>query len=237
MPSIDSILHGGLLLHRLTEISGEAGSGKSQLVFHLCLTAQFPKQLGGLQKKTLYINTEGPFTTERVLAMARHLIKRHNLDTTATELLENFIYISVFDYEELLQLLKVRLPRLLEMEPIGLVVIDSVAAVFRTHCNYIDRAKNMRSLVYMLERLGKINDFGVVCVNQVRTNPNSMEIDVAPALGLAWANLVSTRIQLYKEESVVKDGAIMQKRTLRVIWAPNVPPNEATFYMSGEGIS
>lgn len=82
----------------LTEISGKAGSGKTQLAMNLCLTAQFPKALGGLHKKTLYINTEGPFTTERVLQMARHLIQRHRLKVTATEMLENFIYISVFDH-------------------------------------------------------------------------------------------------------------------------------------------
>lgn len=98
MPSIDNLLCGGIRIDGLTEISGEAGSGKSQLAMHLCLVAQFPQNLGGLQKKSLYIYTEGDLKTKRVLQMARNLVTKHDLDVTATQLLENFIYISVFDH-------------------------------------------------------------------------------------------------------------------------------------------
>lgn len=138
--------------------------------------------------------------------------------------------------EELLNIVKVRLERLFALEPIGLVVIDSVAAVFRLHAQYINRAKNMRTLVTTLQHLGKKYKFGLVCINQVRSNMGTQE--VAPALGLAWASLVTTRLQIYKEPSLVEqNGTIIQKRTLKVIWAPNVPIDTATFYISADGIS
>lgn len=142
---------------------------------------------------------------------------------------------SIYQQEDLLNLIKVRLERLFEMEPIGLVVIDSVAAVFRLHAQYINRAQNMRILVTTLQRLGKQYNFGLVCINQVRSSMDSIE--TAPALGLAWANLVTTRLQVYKQSSVMgEDGAIVQRRRLRVTWAPNLPTDSATFYISGEGI-
>lgn len=134
-----------------------------------------------------------------------------------------------------MNLIKARLERLFEMEPIGLVVIDSVAAVFRLHAEYINRAQNMRILVTTLQRLGKQHHFGMVCINQVRSSMDSSE--TAPALGLSWANLVTTRLQIYKQRSVMgEDGEIVQRRTLRVTWAPNLPTDSATFYISGEGI-
>lgn len=135
----------------------------------------------------------------------------------------------------MLSLIQFRLPRLLESQPIGLVVIDSVAAAFGLHSQYINRARNMRTLVSTLRRLGITHNFAVVCINQVRSNMRSME--AAPALGLAWANLVTTRLQIYKEQSVVKGGEIIQKRRFRVTWASNVPTGETRFYISSEGIS
>ena len=43
------MLHGGLLLPGINEISGESGSGKTQIALQLCLMAQFSDDAGGLQ--------------------------------------------------------------------------------------------------------------------------------------------------------------------------------------------
>ena len=43
------MLHGGLLLPGINEISGESGSGKTQIALQLCLMAQFNDDAGGLQ--------------------------------------------------------------------------------------------------------------------------------------------------------------------------------------------
>ena len=45
---LDSSLRGGLLVPGLTEIAGTSAAGKTQLCLQLCLTAQLPREHGGL---------------------------------------------------------------------------------------------------------------------------------------------------------------------------------------------
>lgn len=61
-----------------------------------------------------------------------------------------------------------RLPLLMHTNPIGLIVIDSVAGVFRLENDAITRAENMRKLVIKLQSLADEYECAVVCVNQVR---------------------------------------------------------------------
>lgn len=60
-----------------------------------------------------------------------------------------------------------RLPTLMSSVRIGLIIIDSVAAVFRTFTNYIERAKDMRKLANNLLHLADKYNCAVICVNQV----------------------------------------------------------------------
>lgn len=60
-----------------------------------------------------------------------------------------------------------RLPRLMEQQSIGLVIIDSIAGAFRTSTDAITRADNMRNLVLTLQTLADEHECAVVCVNQV----------------------------------------------------------------------
>lgn len=50
---------------------------------------------------------------------------------------------------------------------IGLIVIDSIAGVFRLDSNAIIRANEMRNLVLGLQSLSDKHECAVVCVNQV----------------------------------------------------------------------
>lgn len=61
-----------------------------------------------------------------------------------------------------------RLPGLMTQHTIGLVIIDSVAGVFRLDNDAIARADCMRKLIHTLQTLQDEYEFGVVCVNQVR---------------------------------------------------------------------
>lgn len=58
----------------------------------------------------------------------------------------------------------------------------------------------MRTIIHELLGLSYKYDFGIVITNQIATiNHNDKSINV-PTLGLAWANLVNTRIILSKIE-------------------------------------
>lgn len=60
-----------------------------------------------------------------------------------------------------------RLPVLLRGNSIGLVVVDSVGAIFRPDSNIINRAGDMRELAHLLLGLSSRHGCAIVCVNQV----------------------------------------------------------------------
>jgi len=62
---------GGFETGAITEIFGEFRTGKTQLCHTLAVTCQLPAEQGGGEGKCLYIDTEGTFRPERLLAVAQ----------------------------------------------------------------------------------------------------------------------------------------------------------------------
>ena len=67
---LDAILGGGIETGSITEIFGEFRTGKSQLCHTLAVTCQLDVESGGTNAKCIYIDTEGTFRPERLLAVA-----------------------------------------------------------------------------------------------------------------------------------------------------------------------
>ena len=65
-----NFLTGGMETGSITEIFGEFRTGKSQLCHQLCVTCQLPIDQGGGEGKAMYIDTEGTFRPERLMAIA-----------------------------------------------------------------------------------------------------------------------------------------------------------------------
>ena len=61
---------------KITEVCGAAGLGKTQLCMQLCVNVQIPETLNGLGGKAIYIDTEGSFTSNRIIEIADATIKR-----------------------------------------------------------------------------------------------------------------------------------------------------------------
>ena len=60
----------GIETGSITEIFGEFRTGKTQLCHQLCVTCQLPLDQGGGEGKALYVDTEGTFRPQRLLAIA-----------------------------------------------------------------------------------------------------------------------------------------------------------------------
>lgn len=56
----------------------------------------------------------------------------------------------------------------MNQQSIGVIIIDSIAGVFRLDTNAITRANDMRKLVHKLQFLSDEHECAVVCINQVR---------------------------------------------------------------------
>ena len=54
----------------ITELFGEFRTGKTQLCHTLCVTCQLPLDSGGGEGKALFVDTEGTFRPERLVAIA-----------------------------------------------------------------------------------------------------------------------------------------------------------------------
>ena len=66
----------------ITELFGEFRTGKTQLCHTLCVTCQMSITAGGGEGRALYIDTEGTFRPERLVAIAeRFKLNRASCDT------------------------------------------------------------------------------------------------------------------------------------------------------------
>lgn len=74
--ALDELLKGGFETGSITELFGEFRTGKTQLCHQLCVTCQLPVDRGGGEGKALFIDTEGTFRPQRLVAIA----ERYGLD-------------------------------------------------------------------------------------------------------------------------------------------------------------
>ena len=69
--AFDELMGGkGFESQAITELFGEFGSGKTQLVHQMCVNAQLSKEKGGLDSHVFYIDTENTFRPNRIIQMA-----------------------------------------------------------------------------------------------------------------------------------------------------------------------
>ncbi|ETW00125.1 DNA repair protein RAD51, variant 1 [Aphanomyces invadans] len=97
--ALDELLRGGFETGSITELFGEFRTGKTQLCHQLCVTCQLPVDKGGGEGKALYIDTEGTFRPQRLVAIA----ERYGLD--GDSVLDNVAFARAYNSEHQMQLL------------------------------------------------------------------------------------------------------------------------------------
>lgn len=100
---------GGIETGSITEIFGEFRTGKTQLCHMLAVMCQLPSDMGGAEGKCLYIDTEGTFRPERLLAVA----ERFGMD--GNEVLDNVACARAYNSDHQLKLLGTAGGNLLKM--------------------------------------------------------------------------------------------------------------------------
>ncbi|KAJ8009236.1 hypothetical protein DPEC_G00086800 [Dallia pectoralis] len=214
-PVLDALLRGGVPLQGITELAGESSAGKTQLGLQLCLSVQYPLEHGGLNSGAVYICTEDSFPIKRLRQLITQQARlRSELPPALIRRIRfsDNIYIEhAADLGALQACISQRVPILFSRGLIRLVVVDSVAALFRSEFQTnegIERARQMLAFVATLHRLSHNYSAPVLCINQVTdvmdgpdsANCNFGLVDnkVLPALGMAWANQVMVRLMLHR---------------------------------------
>ncbi|KAL1969344.1 hypothetical protein VTN77DRAFT_9537 [Rasamsonia byssochlamydoides] len=179
-PALDALLGGGIPTGYLTEVTGESGSGKTQFLLNLLLTAQLPPPRG-LGKRSIYISTEAPLSTTRLSQLLETHPYLSTLPPDAAPSLENILSINAIDLETQDHILNYQLPVAVSRYNVGLVVIDSIAANYRAEheSNSVfglsTRSRELARLGQMLRNLAAKEDIAVVVANQVSDRFDSLD--------------------------------------------------------------
>lgn len=141
----------GLLARGITEIVGESASAKTQFCLQLTLSVQLPLaggigggggrvvSGGGLGGGAAFVSTEDAFPNKRMQQMMEHFVEAHP-SMQGMDLGSNIYVEHASTVDDLLRIVSQRVPLLLR-QGVRLVIIDSVAALFRVEFDRENSAK------------------------------------------------------------------------------------------------
>jgi len=234
VPDFDALLGGGIETQAITELYGEFGSGKSQIVHQMAVNVQLPEEEGGLNGSCIYIDTENTFRPERIEQMVNGLGPGV---PDFEEFLEN-IHVArahTSDHQMLLVDTSRELAAGLKTsdKPVKLFIIDSLTAHFRAEYSgrgtLAARQQKLNRHMHDLFKLVDENNAVALVTNQVMSNPAVFFGDPTKPIG---GNIVGhcATFRLYLRKS--KGG----KRIARLVDSPNLPEGEAPFLVEEAGL-
>jgi len=242
----------------ITEISGQSSTGKTQFVLQALLQAILPQEHGGLGGSGLYLCTEDVPTTRWNQLVTAYVEKYPSIDPDLFH--QNMYFSKVYSIESLTEIVTTRVRPLFHTKNIKVLVIDSIAALFRVELGEKEKS-NLRAHILhnhsqTLKQLSDEHSVPIVVVNQVtdyfsqgpeKIGSNST---VVPSLGLAWANSINTRIMLSKtnhlyfdpEEKSDKDikkrkmNEGIGVRCMTIVFSPHLPQSQCFYLIDNSGV-
>ncbi|XP_023254472.1 DNA repair protein RAD51 homolog 1, partial [Seriola lalandi dorsalis] len=226
---LDKLLQGGIETGSITEMFGEFRTGKTQLCHTLAVTCQLPIDQGGGEGKAMYIDTEGTFRPERLLAVAERWVITHQLmkATSSSTLMACLVCIPAANTHTLSLSLCVRY---------ALLIVDSATALYRT--DYSGRGElsarqgHLGRFLRMLLRLADEFGVAVVITNQVVAQVDGAAMFSAdpkkPIGGNIMAHASTTRLYLRKGRG--------ETRICKIYDSPCLPEAEAMFAINADGV-
>lgn len=193
-PTLDAALNGGIPTGTITELAGEAGAGKTQLLLALLLAVQLPPPHGTGQR-ALYISTEAPLSTRRLTQMLTHNRLLAALSSSAgastrPPSLDNIVSTTTPDLESQEHILTYQVPVQVERGNIGLIVLDSVAANYRAE---FDRGPANGGGSGRAAAAGRSSNMGARSAELVRLGMLLRDLAVKYNLAVVVSNQVADR--------------------------------------------
>ncbi|XP_069715074.1 DNA repair protein XRCC3-like [Phaenicophaeus curvirostris] len=255
---LDNLLKGGIPLVGITELAGESSAGKTQISLQLCLCVQYPYKYGGLESGAVYVCTEDVFPSKRLQQLIE---QQHRLRADVpAEIIQkirfgNSIFVEhAADLDTFHKCITKRISLLLARGMVRLVVIDSIAALFRCEFGVSDsitKAQYLQTFGAQLHSLSTRFRTPIMCINQVTDAVSELEaaqcgcgvVDkrVCPSLGITWANQLLMRLMVSRIPQPVQSAGVASHptgsvRTLRVVFAPHLPPSFCYYTVKLEGV-
>lgn len=222
---LDKTLNGGIRMGTVTEISGNSGSGKTQLSLQLAINSVLPSPLGTISGHVLWISTKRSIFPQRV----EHLVDNYvniwqcqetkmfdKKRVTKEVLLKKIHHVLALDLVKFIAAVY-QLKSFIENNPetvseplrsfvklrwqvffpqVRLIVIDSFSTFFRD-LEPSNRIRVMYELLFVLENITDNEECAVVLVNEFATQITYSDSSPdKPALGDAFHHRVQHRIVL-----------------------------------------
>jgi DNA repair protein RadA len=168
--NLDDFLKGGIESQAITELTGEFGSGKSQICHTLCITAASNNNSKGQINSIIFIDTENTFRPERVHQIA----EARGLDSE--EIMKKVFVCKMVNSAQLEALIR-NLGKYIEEYKAKLVIVDSIISLHRAEYTgretLAERQQRLNVMLHKLIRLAEIYNVAVVLTNQVQASPDS----------------------------------------------------------------
>jgi DNA repair protein RadA len=199
----------------------------TQLGLTLAVNCQLPIEKGGANGKVVFIDTEGTFRPERIRQVSEAI------NANPEMVLRNIFVARAFNSDHQVLLIDKISEMIKNGEPIKLVIIDSLTAHFRAEFagrgQLADRQQKLNRYLHSLMKLAEKHNLAIYLTNQVMANPAQMFGDPTVAVGGNIIGHAST-YRLYLRRGK-KDS-----RVAKLIDSPNLPDNEAIFFLTKGGI-
>lgn len=183
----------------IVELCGQASAGKSNIVYHLAVR----ERIHDINRKVVIISTEGRVPSNRISQIAEYSESAYNVD----DIMSGILITEVDTVDQLNETIQTNLVNLFfaadEMPP-SIVIIDSIASLFRIEYNIAntpERTRILFDITSTLKWISTTNNTLVLVTNQATANiatfaTNSM--DWIPALGYSWSNCINIRMRVTK---------------------------------------
>jgi DNA repair protein RadA len=222
--SLDDFLKGGIESQAITELTGEFGSGKSQICHTLCVTAAAANNSRGPINSIIFIDTENTFRPERVHQIA----EARGLDSE--EIMKKVFVCKMINSAQLEALIR-NLGKYIEEYKAKLVIVDSIISLHRAEYTgretLAERQQRLNVILHKLIRLAEIYNVAVVLTNQVQVSPDSGSDSLKAAGGNIMGHACTYRIFLRK---------VGRDRLAIMVDSPHHAYSQVRFTLSEKGV-
>jgi len=190
---LDNLLGGGLESNTITEIYGEAGSGKT----NLCLQAS--RECASIGEKVAYIDSDG-VSVERLRQICE--------DYDYKKILSNILFFNPSSFEEQEKMIN----NAVKINDVGLIVVDTFNMFYIVKLEDDEEGAD-RSLNRQLTNLqlaARKKDIYVILSGQVYTSEND---DVKPFAGRGVEHMAKTILKLEKTGVGRRQATIIKHRS------------------------
>ncbi|MFW9990191.1 MAG: DNA repair and recombination protein RadA [Candidatus Odinarchaeota archaeon] len=228
---LNRILGGGFQTGKLTEVYGPFKSGKTALAHSISVTIQLPEKKGGLNGSVAYIDTENTFSKEKI----KRIAKRFELNPT--EVLSKIFHARIYSSDHQSQMIQ-KAENLCKTRGVRLIIIDSLMALLRSEYVGIGqlapRQAVLNYMIHGLSRIAETYNCAVLLTNQVATKMMGMFSSDDAIGGNIVAHGCHFRV-MFKTKGFSSNNSL--KRRAVIVDAPDLPPEECEFFITGAGIA